>query len=142
MEERREREEEEEVVGALVSESALQENKNTTRAPTRAHTLTHTGYHFAVVGVEGACVCMGGGVQSLEPETQQHTAAAPPPVDRTADRTEPRLRRELLPVLALGFIDVPVGAATHFATFIFEQILHSLALGRQLGLEVVIHSRP
>lgn len=48
----------------------------------------------------------------------------------------------ILPVFALSFINVPVGASTHFATFIFEQIFYSLSLGRQLCFEVVIHFNP
>lgn len=48
----------------------------------------------------------------------------------------------ILPVFALSFINVPVGASTHFATFIFEQIFYSLSLRRQLCFEVVIHFNP
>lgn len=48
----------------------------------------------------------------------------------------------VLPVFSLRFINVPVGASTHFATFIFEQIFYSLSFGRQFCFEVVIHFNP
>lgn len=44
-----------------------------------------------------------------------------------------------LPVLAPRFVDVPVGASPDFAALVLEQILHPLALGRQLGFELVVH---
>lgn len=37
---------------------------------------------------------------------------------------------------------MPVGASTHFAALVLEQILHPLALGRQLRLELVVHVSP
>lgn len=47
-----------------------------------------------------------------------------------------------LPVLAAGLVDVPVGASAHFAALVLEQVLHPLALGRQLRLELVVHVSP
>lgn len=47
-----------------------------------------------------------------------------------------------LPVLAAGLVDVPVGASAHLASLVLEQVLHPLALGRQLRLELVVHVSP
>lgn len=43
------------------------------------------------------------------------------------------------PVLALGFVDVPVGAPAHLAALVLEKVLHPLAFPGQLHLEVIVH---
>ena len=45
----------------------------------------------------------------------------------------------LLPIFSPRLVDVPVGAASHFAPFVLKQILHPLPLRRQLRLEIIIH---
>lgn len=45
----------------------------------------------------------------------------------------------LLPIFPPRLVDVPVGAASHFAPFVLKQILHPLPLRRQLRLEIIIH---
>lgn len=47
----------------------------------------------------------------------------------------------IFPVLALGFVDVPVGAPAHLAALVLEQVLHPLPLAGQLHLEVIVHLR-
>lgn len=53
-----------------------------------------------------------------------------------ASRLPPPL---LLPIFPSRLVDVPVGAASHFAPFVLKQILHPLPFRRQLRLEIIIH---
>lgn len=62
-----------------------------------------------------------------------------PPDEAGRGPREPAPRPERLPIFPPRLVDVPVGAASHFAPFVLKQILHPLPLRRQLRLEIIIH---
>lgn len=66
-----------------------------------------------------------------------------PPIPRAGgqgeDPSQPTPPPQLLPIFPPRLVDVPVGAASHFAPFVLKQILHPLPLRRQLRLEIIIH---
>lgn len=43
------------------------------------------------------------------------------------------------PIFSLRFVNMTVGASSHFASFVLEQVLDTFSFARQLHFEIIVH---